>query len=332
MAASRSRTPRPLVTLLAAVLAGTTATLAAAQDDYPSRPITLVVGYSAGGSTDSVARPFAEVFGRVLKTRVIVENFSGAGGALGALKVVTAKPDGYTLLMGGNSELIATKLVNPKQPYDGQKDLAPIGVVNHQGGVLLASRQSGIRTTDQFIQLLRRNPGKYNYGSSGTGSMFHFAGELVRERVGAQIAHVPYRGVPALGNDLAGGAVEFGYMGTGPAKPLIDAGVVVPIAVTSGTRAPIYPNVPTLAEHPELKGYDLTGWFALMAPKAVPEPVIAKLKAALKETLKDARLRQTFNELGGMPMIEDEDLPALMRAEDARYRKFVATAQLETQK
>ena len=318
--------------LFAAVLAGAVATVAAAEDDYPSRPITLIVGYSAGGSTDSVARPFAEVFGRVLKTRVIVENFAGAGGALGALKVVTARPDGYTLLMGGNGELIATKLINPKQPYDGQKDLAPIGVVNHQGGMLLASRQSGVKTTDQFIQLLRKNPGKYNYGSSGTGSMFHFAGELVRERTGTQIAHVPYRGVPALGNDLAGGSLEFGYMGTGPAKSLIDAGIVVPIAVTSGTRAPIYPNVPALAEHPELKGYELTGWFALMAPKAVPEPVIAKLKAALKETLKDARLRQSFNELGGMPMIEDEDLPALMRAEDARYRKFVATAQLETQK
>jgi tripartite-type tricarboxylate transporter receptor subunit TctC len=318
--------------LLAALLAGTAATVAVAQDDYPSRPITLVVGYSAGGSTDSVARPFAEVFGRVLKTRVIIENFPGAGGAMGALKVVTAKPDGYTLLMGANSELIATKLINPKQPYDGLKDLAPIGVVNHQGGMLLASRQSGIRTTDQFIQLLRKNPGKYNFGSSGTGSMFHFAGELVRERTGTQVTHVPYRGVPALGNDLAGGAVEFGYMGTGPAKPLIDAGVVVPIAVTSGTRAPIYPNVPALAEHPELKGYDLTGWFALMAPKAVQEPVIAKLKAALKETLKDARLRQTFNDLGGLPMVEDEDLPRLMREEDARYRKFVATANLETQK
>lgn len=328
MAHRRSRFPR----LLAALLAGAAATLATAQDDYPSRPITLIVGYSAGGSTDSVARPFAEVFGRVLKTRVVVENFPGAGGAMGALKVVTAKPDGYTLLMGGNGELIATKVMNPKQPYNGLKDFAPIGVVNHQGGMLLASRQSGIKTTDQFIQLLRKNPGKYNYGSSGNGSMFHFAGEMVRERTGTQVTHVPYRGVPALGNDLAGGAVEFGYMGTGPAKPLIDAGVVVPIAVTSGTRAPIYPNVPALAEHPDLKGYDLTGWFALMAPKAVPEPVIAKLKAALKETLKDARLRQTFNDLGGLPMVEDEDLPKMMREEDARYRKFVATANLETQK
>jgi tripartite-type tricarboxylate transporter receptor subunit TctC len=318
--------------LLVAVIAGAAATLAAAQDDYPSRPITLIVGYSAGGSTDSVARPFAEVFGRMLKTQVIVDNVSGAGGALGARKAVVARPDGYTLLLGGNGELIATGLVNPKQPYDGQKDLTPIGVVNHQGGMLLASRQSGIRTTDQFIQLLRKNPGKYNYGSSGTGSMFHLAGELVRERTGTQITHVAYRGVPALGNDLAGGAVEFGFMGTGPAKSLIDAGVVAPIAVTSGSRAPMYPNVPSLAEHPELKGYDLTGWFALMAPKAVPEPIVAKLKAALKETLKDARLRQTFNDLGGLPLIEDEDLPKLMREESERYRKFVEAAHLDTQK
>lgn len=321
----------PFSRFLVAVLATAAATLAVAQEDYPSRPIMLIVGYGVGGTTDSLARPFADVLGRVLKTKVIVDNVSGAAGAVGAQKVVTARPDGYTLLLGGNSELIATKLINPKQLYDGLKDLTPIGVVSHQGGVLLASRQSGIKTTDQYIQLLRKNPGKYNYASSGVGSMFHFAGEIVRERTGTQVTHVAYRSISTLGSDLAGGTVEFGFMGTGPAKTFIDSGLVVPIAVTSGTRAPMYPNVPSLAEHPELKGYDLTGWFALMAPKGVPEPIVAKLKVALKETLKDTRLRQTFNDLGGLPMIEEEeDLPKLMREESARYKKFVETAHLDS--
>ena len=324
----RIHLPRFLVGLFAVA----TATLAAAQDDYPSRPITLVVGYSAGGSTDSIARPFADVLGRVLKTKVIVENVSGAGGALGAQKVVAARPDGYTLLLGADGELIATKLINPKQPYDGLKDLTPIGVLNHQGGVLLASRQSGVKTTDQFIQLLRKNPGKYNYATSGVGSFFHYAGEIIRQRTGTQVTHVAYRGTSGLGNDLAGGTVEFGFMGTAPAKSFIESGLVVPIAVTSGTRTPLYPNVPSLGEHPELKGYDLTGWFALMAPKSVPEPIVAKLKAALKETLKDARLRQTFKDLGALPMVEDEDLPKLMQDAHARYKKFVETTQMDTQK
>ena len=324
----RIHLPRFLVGLFAVA----TATLAAAQDDYPSRPITLVVGYSAGGSTDSIARPFADVLGRVLKTKVIVENVSGAGGALGAQKVVAARPDGYTLLLGADGELIATKLINPKQPYDGLKDLTPIGVVNHQGGVLLASRQSGVKTTDQFIQLLRKNPGKYNYATSGVGSFFHYAGEIIRQRTGTQVTHVAYRGTSGLGNDLAGGTVEFGFMGTAPAKSFVESGLVVPIAVTSGTRTPLYPNVPSLGEHPELKGYDLTGWFALMAPKSVPEPIVAKLKAALKETLKDARLRQTFKDLGALPMVEDEDLPKLMQDAHASYKKFVETTQMDTQK
>jgi len=322
----------PFSRLLIALIASTAATLASAQKDYPAQTINLIVGYSAGGSTDNIARPFAEVLARVLKANVVVENVSGAAGAMGAQKAANARPDGYTLLLGANGELVGTKLLNPSQHYDGLKDFTPIGMVTRQGGILLASRQVGIKTTDQFIQLLRKNPGKYNYASSGVGSLFHFAGEIVRERTGTQITHVAYRGVPGLVNDLAGGAIEFGFMGTAPAKAFIDSGAVVPLAVTSGTRSPMYPNVPALAEHPDLKGYDLTGWFALMAPKGLPEPVVAKLKAALKETLKDAQLRQTFNNLGGLPMTEDEDLPKLMREETVRYKKFVEMTQLDKQK
>ncbi|HSW04678.1 Bug family tripartite tricarboxylate transporter substrate binding protein [Aquabacterium sp.] len=328
MESFRLRGPRRLL----ALIAGLGATLAAAAEEYPARPITLIVGYTAGGTTDSVARPFAEVLGRVLKTKVVVDNVAGAGGALGAQKVVIARPDGYTLLLGANGELIATGLANPKQPYDGQRDLVPIGLVSHQGGVLLASRQVGVKTTEQFIQLLRKHPGKYNYATSGVGSMFHVAGEILRERTGTQLTHVAYRGASGLGNDLAGGTVEFGFMGTAPAKSFIESGVVVPIAVTSATRSPLYPNVPALAEFPELKGYNLSGWFALMAPKTVPEPIIARLRAALKEALQDGRLRQSLTDLGGLPAADNEDLPKLMRDEHLRYKKFIETTQLDTQK
>jgi tripartite-type tricarboxylate transporter receptor subunit TctC len=319
--------------LAAALAAGAVATLAVAADEaYPARPITLIVAYSAGGSTDSVARPLAEVLARVLKTKVVIDNVSGAGGAVGAQKAVIARPDGYTLLLGANGELVATGLLNPSQRYDAQKDLVPIGMVTRQGGVLLASRQVGVKTLDQFIQLMRNNPGKYNYASSGSGSMFHYAGEVLRERARIQITHVAYRGVAGVGNDLAGGTVEFGFMGTAPAKSFIDSGLVVPIGVTSGTRSAMYPNVPSLGEHPDLKGYDLTGWFALMAPKGVPEQVVTTLKAALKESLKDPQLRKTFDSLGGLPMADDEDVAKVMRDDTARYRKFVDATKLDTQK
>ncbi len=318
--------------LFVACAAGSAVTLAVAQDAYPSRPISLVVGYPAGGSTDSIARPLAEVLGRVLKAKFVVENVGGAAGALGAQKVVTAKPDGYTLLLGANSELVATKLINPSQPYDAQRDLVPVGMITRQGGVLLASRKVGVQTLDQFVELLRKNPGKYNYASSGVGSFFHYAGEIVRERTGTQVTHVAYRGVSGLGNDLAGGTVEFGFMGTAPAKSFIESGLVVPLAVTSGKRSPLYPNVPSLGEHPDLKGYDLSGWFALMAPKGTPEPVVAKLKAALKEALKDAPLRKTFDALGGLPTGDDEDVAKVMRDDTLLYKKFVETTRLDTQK
>ena len=318
--------------LLAGLLAAAPAAHVLADESYPSRPITLVVGYAAGGTTDGVARALSEVLGRGLRTRVVVENVSGASGALGAQKVVQARPDGYTLLLAANGELTATKLLNPRQPYDGLTDLTPIGVVNHQGGVLLASRHSGVKSFEQYLQLLRANPGKYNYASNGIGSMFHYAGEVLRERTGTRISHVPYRSVATLGSDLAGGTVEFGFMGTAPAKPFIDSGVAVPLAVTSATRTPLYPNVPALSEFPELKGYNLTGWLALLAPKGVPEPVIARLKAALKEALKDPQLRRTFTAMGGLPIDENEDLPRLMREETDRYRKFFQSTQMDTQK
>lgn len=332
MTTFRLCTQAQLRRLFVACAASSAVSLAVAQDTYPSRPISLVVGYSAGGSTDSIARPLAEVLGRVLKAKIVVDNVSGAGGALGAQKVVIAKPDGYTLLLGSNGELVATKLANPSQPYDAQKDLVPIGMITRQGGVLLASRQVGVQTLDQFVQLLRKYPGKYNYASSGVGSFFHYAGELVRERTGTQITHVAYRGASGLGNDLAGGTVEFGFMGTAPARSFVESGLVLPLAVTSGRRSPLYPNVPSLGEHPDLKGYDLSGWFALMAPKGTPEPVVAKLKAALKEALKDAPLRKTFDSLGSLPMADDEDVSKVMHDDTVLYKKFVETTRLDTQK
>jgi len=318
--------------LAVAAIAAVGTTLAIAEEAYPSKPITLIVAYQAGGSTDNVARPLAEVLGRVLKTKVVVDNVAGAGGAVGAQKAVTAKPDGYTLLLGANGELVTTKLVNPSQPYDAQKDLTPIGMVSRQGGVLVASRQVGVKTVDQFIQLVRKNPGKYNYATSGVGSFFHYAGEILRERAGVQITHVAYRGVSGLSNDVAGGMVEFAFMGTATARSYLESGLVVPLGVTSGTRSPLLPNVPALAEHPDLKGYDLIGWWALMAPRNVPEPIVAKLKLALKEALKDAQLRKTFEGLGGLPIADNEDVAKFMREETVRYKRFVETTKLDMTK
>lgn len=301
---------------------------AARAEVYPSRPITLVVAYSPGGATDAVARAFADVAGRQLKARFVVENTPGAGGALGAYKVVKAQPDGYMLLLAANGELTTTQLTNPRQPYDAAKDLTPLGVLGHQAGILLSSRQAGVKSPDELVQALRKQPGKYNYATTGVGNMYHFAGEILRQRTRTDMTHVSYKAVSTLSNDLVGNTVDFGFMSPGAAKPFVDAGMVLPVAVTSASRVPLYPQVPALAEHPELKGYDVSGWFALMAPKGLPEAVSERLRATLKGVLKDPQFRQVLEGMGGQVATDAEDLPGLMQQETAHYKKWFETANL----
>lgn len=299
-----------------------------ASESYPQRPITLVTGYAPGGTTDAVARAFAEAMATQLKTSLIVENVPGAGGALGAYKAAKANPDGYTLLVGGDGELVTTKLLNPKQPYDGIQDFRPIGMIARMAGVLVASRQSGVKSTDEFIKALRSKPGKYNYASTGVGNLFHFAGETIRQRTRTTIAHVPYKSIAAITTDIGGGSVEFAFMGSGTAKSYIEAGLVVPLGVTSAMRLPLYPEVPALAEHPELLGFDVAGWFALMAPKGLPDAVASRLQAALKGALQDPRFRKTIESMGGQMVGDAENLPKQMREDTVRYKRLVDSLQL----
>lgn len=297
-------------------------------DSYPSKPITIVVGYPAGGSTDLSGRTLGAELSRKLGVPVIIENVGGAGGAIGAQKVVSAAPDGYTLLVGASNEIAISRLVSSSVKYD-VKDFTPIGLIATQPMVLVASQKSGVKTVEQFMTLARQNPGKYSFGSSGIGTALHLAGEMVKDQGGLFMTHIPYRGVAPLANDLLGNNIEFGVFVLSSGLPHIRSGKVVALGTTEARRSPMTPDIPALAETPKLKGIDINIWFALMGPAGLPEPVVAKLKKALNESLQTPALRKKLEDSGSTVSPLNVDMPKLLAQETAKYKRIVDFAKIK---
>jgi len=297
-----------------------------AQDAYPNKPIKLLVGYAPGGSVDMAARVAADILSARLGGTVVVENLAGAAGVVAAQRTVTSRGDGYTLLAGSSNEMAATALVNPAQRYNPQKDLAPIALIATAPVLLVAAPRAGVKNLDEFIALVKRSPGKYSYGSSGVGSTLHFAGELIKQRAGIFLTHIPYRGTAPLTNDLVGGTLDFAIMSPTAAAPFILSGRIVPLGITSAKRFTTLPQVPALGEHPQLKGYELTGWFALAAPKDLPAPIVQKLREAMQAGLTDPAMHRRLEEGGSIPGTGKEDLARIMREDSAKYAELVKFA------
>ncbi|WP_309831632.1 tripartite tricarboxylate transporter substrate binding protein [Paracidovorax wautersii] len=327
-ATARLRRRNTLGMVLALTLAAAAAGPAAAQADYPTKPVKFVIGYPAGGSVDLVGRVVGDAMAARMKGVVVVDNQGGAAGAIAAQRVATAPADGYTLLVGSSNELVATRLVNPAQKYDGRKDFAPIGLVATSPLVLAAGPRLGVKNLAEFVELARRNPGKYSYGSSGVGSTLHFAGELFKQRAGVFMAHIPYRGVAPLTSDLAGGSLDLAVLSPTAAIPFIQSGRIVPLAATSAQRIAALPQVPAMAEHPQLKGYELVGWFALMAPRGLPPEIAQRLSAALQDTLRDPAVRKKLEDAGMVPATGREDLARFIGEETVKYEKLAQFAKV----
>lgn len=300
----------------------------AAQERFPSKPVKLVVGYPAGGSVDFVARLLADVLAQKLETPVVIENIGGAAGAIGAARVAASPPDGYTLLVGSSNELVGTGVLNREQKYDGRRDFTPLGLLATGPMVLLASPGSGVKSLQDFVDAVRGHPGKFSYGSPGIGSTMHFAGELVKERGRLFITHIPYRGVSPLASDLAGNVIEFGFMSPAGALPMIQAARVVPIGVTGRERLVLLPNVPALAEHPALAGYQLTGWVGALAPRGLPPEIETRLVQALRASLQDPGFRRKVEETGGVPATGREDFGRLITEDTQKYLQLATFAKL----
>ncbi|PLC55209.1 ABC transporter substrate-binding protein [Pollutimonas nitritireducens] len=303
-------------------------TIAYADEGYPvQKTINIVVGYPAGGSVDLNGRLLAEALEQKLGRTVVVENLGGAGGAIGAQKVVNQKADGYSLLVGSVNEIIIAGLINPNVKYDGVTDLRPIGFIGSQPMLLAASKTTGVASADDFLKMVETGKSQdFNFGSSGVGTALHLAGEMINTTTKGRVQHVPYKGVAPLLTDMVGGQLQFGMFVLSSGLPQVSAGKIVPIGVTSTHRAPTAPEIPALSENPGFKGVDINIWFGLFAPKDTPEPVIRKLQATLDEVLKDPAFQEKYKRTGGVVMSEQPDLAAFLPAEREKFKKMVDSA------
>ncbi|MEI2416606.1 tripartite tricarboxylate transporter substrate binding protein [Orrella sp. JC864] len=314
----------PLAAACAALLLGAVPATAVA---YPERAISLVVGYPAGGSVDLTARLFAEELAARLGQNVVVENVGGAGGTIGAQRVVRSKPDGYTLLLGSSNEIAIARMINEAVTYDGRKDFTSLGIIGTQPMLLAASKASGVTTAEQYLQALRSAPaGAFYYGSSGVGTTLHLAGEMISQASGTRAEHVPYRGVAPLVTDLMGGQLTFGMLVLSSGLPPVRNGNIVALGVTEAKRSAIAPEIPALAETPGFEDVDINIWFGLYGPAGLPADVAATLRQAVGQVLESAAFREKLAQTGGVPAEPGLDAQAFLDEQIEKYGALVDLA------
>jgi len=315
------------LSMMLAVVA-TTAALTAHGQAFPSRPITLVVGFPPGGGVDIVARQLAEKLGDVLGQHVVVENRAGAAGNVAMDSVARAKPDGYTLLMGNLGMLCANPALYPKLTFDPAKDFAPIArvVVTPLVAVVPVALQA--QSMDQFVALARSKPGALNFASGGNGNINHLAGELLKLQTRIDIQHVPYKGsAPAL-TDLVAGRVELLIDGGNVVQPFVQQGTVRALAVTGETRSPSFPNVPT-AKEAGLPDFVIYGWQGVLAPAGTPPAVIDRIGAAIGQSLASPELRTRLAGQGTDPAFTSPaEFATFIAAERKRWTEVIGTAKI----
>lgn len=318
---------RQLLKSLIAALALVVALPVAAQD-YPSRPVKIVVSYAPGGSNDVVARVIASELQKELGQSFIVENRAGASGTIGADTVAKSPPDGYTLFMGAGAHALAPSLYK-KLPYDIVKDFAPVSLAATSAYVLVLNPSIPAKTLPELLALLKSKPGQLNYASAGKGTPLHLAAELFKSKTGTDIVHVPYGGdTPAL-NDLMAGTVQLSFMSVASTAPQIRAGKLQALAVTSAQRSDALPDLPTLSEL-GIAGYDVGTWWGLLAPAGTPEPIIAKLNAAMRKAVALPQVKERFAPLGLDPRSDSPaEFAAFIKAEVARYAAIAKIAGIE---
>lgn len=314
--------------LLAAALS--VAPLAAARaDDYPSRPLRLVVGFPPGGGTDLVARPFAQAVQTPLKQSVVVDNRGGANGSVGLEVVAKSTADGYTLGHVNSSVVVTNPLLYRNHAVNVERDLAPICTVADSAVVLAIPADLPAKDLRELVALARSKPGQLHFGSGGLGSVDHLAFEVVRKQTGVDFLHVPYRGGgPAL-NDMLGGRVQLMISGYGMYKGHVDAGKLRIVAILGRTRHPALPDVPTAIEQgwPDLV---VTAWQGVVAPVATNAAILDKLEAAYRQAAADPELQKLLVSLGYFPVFRDrKQTAALLREDTAKWSAIISEQKIQ---
>ncbi len=298
---------------------------AAAQTAYPERPIRIVMPFAAGGNGDAVARALAPRLGERLRTTVIVENRAGAGGAIGTEAVVRSPPDGYTILL--TSSAIAIDPSSRRDlSYDPRRDLVPITQVTDAAFVLMVNPQLPVRSVRELIAYAKAHPGRLNYGTPGTGSSIHLSAEYFRALAGIEVVHVPYRGNGPVLIALAANEIQLALDPVLTSKPVAEAGRARALAVTTGTRVPGWPDLPTIRES-GLPEYEISFWLGAFAPAGTPEPIVLRLNEGIRAAVESPEMRRWAEGLGTQVVTQDQ--PAFRRffeSEVARWAGIVARA------
>jgi tripartite-type tricarboxylate transporter receptor subunit TctC len=294
---------------------------------WPSKPISLIVPFPAGGTTDVLARALAEKLTQSLGQTVIVESKPGAGATLGADYVAKAKPDGYTLLVGAVHHTIASS-VYKKLPYDFQKDLAPITTIALVPNVLTVNASTPAKSVAELVALLKAKPGHYNYGSNGNGTAQHLIGTQFENLTGTDIVHIPYKGSGPLVTDLLGGQVTMSFDTITPVLQHIKSGKLRALAVTTAKRSSALPDVPTLDEA-GLKGFNIGTWFGVLAPAATPKDILARLSTEMVKAIQSPEFRKRMDEIGAEPIGNSADQMAQqIKGETEKFARLVKDAKV----
>ena len=297
---SKAPAQRAALSVFAATLLMTAVadTSVQARDDYPTRPVQMIIPFSAGGPTDIVGRVMGAKMSELLGKQFVVENRTGAGGNIGAEAVAKASPDGYTILMA----TVSTNAINPglyrNIPYDAVRDFAPLGRVGVTPTLLLVHPSMPATDVKTLVALIKANPGKYNYGSSGLGSILHLCGEEFKSLAGGlDITHVPYKGSAPMDTDLMGGQITMAFDATPTALPLAKSGKLRALGAGMAKRLAAMPDLPTLQEQ-GLPGFECYTWNALLAPARTPKPIVDKLNAAINKALADSAVSTALEKAG----------------------------------
>ena len=314
-----------IFTLLLATLS--TFSSAAFAQDYPNRPIKLIVPFPPAGGTDNVARLFVQEVSQRLGQTVVIENRAGAAGVIGADLAAKAEPDGYTLLLTTNSTHVIGPLLNPKTPYSPVKSFTPIIYLVHSPSIMIVPLSSKATTVSEFIALAKANPGKLNYGSAGIGGIPHLSGERFQALSGTKMTHVPYKGTALAVPDLLAGRLDVIFDSFSSGYPHVRDGKARALGVSSAERSPLVPNLPAISE--QLPGFVSLTWFGVLGPAGLPAPIVDKVNAAFSAALNNPKIRE---QLAGMGIDAVGGTPAefvkRMADDTAAWSKVIADAKI----
>jgi tripartite-type tricarboxylate transporter receptor subunit TctC len=327
-----ARVCKSLLLIAAQVLALAFASVAlAAEDDFPSKPIHVVIPMAPGGATDILVRPLADRLSKILGSPFIIDNRGGAGGNIGGDLVAKSPPDGYTLLVTTSGLMVANKSLYDKLPFDPDADFAPVGIIASLPNVLAVAHDSPYHSVQDVIAAARKKPGTLTFASGGSGSSNHLAGELLKSLAGIDMVHVPYRGGGPAVIAVMAGDVTMLFATLPSAIPQIEAGRLRPLAVTSRTRASSLPDVPTMIEA-GVKDFDFSIWIGALAPRGTPPPIIEKFHQAILQALDAPDIQQRlrsegYEKVGGSPA----QMAAIMKSESATWARVIRAAGIKAQ-